>query len=77
MYTHEIKVVADYGVKGRENEVLALIKIPYRIHHSDVEEGAYNRKIFKLYSDIKVLYDEHSEGVVKATLTVEHEDLNI
>ena len=77
MDTHEIKVVADYGVKGRENEVLALIKIPYRIHHSDVEEGAYNRKIFKLYSDIKILYDEHSEGVVKATLTVEHEDLNI
>jgi len=77
MDTHTIKVVADYGVKGRENEVLALIKIPYRIHHSDVEEGAYNRKIFKLYSDIKVLYDEHSEGVVKATLTVEHEDLNI
>ena len=77
MDTHTIKVVADYGVKGRENEVLALIKIPYRIHHSDVEEGAYNRKIFKLYSDIKVLYDEHSEGVVKATSTVEHEDLNI
>jgi len=77
MDTHTIKVIADHGVKGREDEVLALIKIPYRIHHSDVEEGAYNHKIFKLYSDIKILYDEHSEGVVKATLTVEHEDLNI
>ena len=77
MDTHTIKVIADHGVKGRENDVLALIKIPYKIHHSDVEEEAYNRKIFKLYSDIKVLYDEHSEGVIKATLTIEHEDLNI
>ncbi len=77
MDTHTIKVIADHGVKGREDEVLALIKIPYRIHHSDVEEEAYNRNIFKLYNDIKVLYDEHSEGVIKATLTIEHEDLNI
>ena len=77
MDTHEIKVVADYGVKGRADEVLALIKIPYRIHHSDAEEAAYNRKIIQLYNDVKYLYDEHTEGVINASLLIEHEDLNI
>ena len=77
MDTHRIKVVADYGVKGRENEVLALIKVPYQIHHSDAEEQAYASNIIKLYNDVKSLYVDHTEGVITASLTLEHEDLNI
>jgi hypothetical protein len=77
MDTHEIKIVVDYGVKGRENEVLTLIKLPYKIHHNFVEEAEYNRNIFKLFNNIKCLYEDHAEGVIKATLTIENEDLNI
>jgi hypothetical protein len=77
MDTHKIKVVADHGVKGREEEVLALIKIPYQIHHSDAEEQAYASNIIKLYNDVKSLYVDHTEGAVTASLTLEHEDLNI
>ena len=76
MDTHKIKVVADHGVKGREEEVLALIKIPYQIHQSDAEEQAYASIIIKLYNDVKSLYVDHTEGVITASLTLEHEDLN-
>ena len=77
MDTHKIKVVADHGVKGREEEVLALIKVPYQIHHSDAEEQAYASNIIKLYNDVKSLYVDHTEGVITASLTLEHEYLNI
>ena len=77
MDTHKIKVVADHGVKGREEEVLALIKVPYQIHHSDAEEQAYASNIIKLYNDVKSLYVDHTEGVITASLTFLHEDVNI
>tara|TARA_R110000824_G_scaffold373431_2_gene563831 strand:+ start:360 stop:593 length:234 start_codon:yes stop_codon:yes gene_type:complete len=77
MDTHKIKVVADHGVKGREEEVLALIKIPYQIHQSDAEEQAYANNIIKLYNDVKSLYVDYTEGAVTASLTLEHEDVNI
>ena len=57
--------------------MLTLIKLPYKIHHNFVEEAEYNRNIFKLFNNIKCLYEDHTEGVIKATLTIENEDLNI
>ena len=77
MDSYEIKAVADYGVQGREDEVLALIKIPFQIHQTDLEEEQYIRNITKLYNDVKSLYVDHTEGVVTASLTFLHEDVNI
>jgi hypothetical protein len=77
MDSYEIKAVADYGVQGRDDEVLALIKIPFQIHQTDLEEEQYIRNITKLYNDVKSLYVDHTEGVVTASLTFLHEDVNI
>ena len=77
MDSYEIKAVADYGVEGRDDEVLALIKIPFQIHQTDLEEEQYIRNITKLYNDVKSLYVDHTEGVVTASLTFLHEDVNI
>ena len=77
MDSYEIKAVANYGVQGREDEVLALIKIPFQIHQTDLEEEQYIRNITKLYNDVKSLYVDHTEGVVTASLTFLHEDVNI
>ena len=77
MDSYEIKAVADYGVQGRDNEVLALIRIPFQIHQTDLEEEQYIRNITKLYNDVKSLYVDHTEGTVTASLTFLHEDVNI
>ena len=77
MDSYEIKAVANYGVQGREDEVLALIKIPFQIHQTDLEEEQYIRNITKLYNDVKSLYVDHGEGAVTASLTFLHEDVNI
>ena len=77
MDSYEIKAVADYGVQGRDNEVLALIRIPFQIHQTDLEEEQYIRNITKLYNDVKSLYVDHTEGAVTASLTFLHEDVNI
>ena len=77
MDSYEIKAVADYGVQGRDNEVLALIKIPFQIHQTDLEEEQYIRNITKLYNDVKSLYVDHTEGAVTASLTFLLEDVNI
>ena len=77
MDSYELKVVADYGVEGRDDEVLALIRIPFRIYQTDLEEEQYIRNITKLYNDVKSLYVDHTEGVVTASLTFLHEDVNI
>jgi hypothetical protein len=77
MDSYEIKAVADYGIQGRDDEVLALIKIPFQIHQTDLEEEQYIRNITKLYNDVKSLYVDHTEGVVTASLTFLHEDVNI
>lgn len=77
MDSYEIKAVADYGVQGRDDEVLALIRIPFQIHQTDLEEEQYIRNITKLYNDVKSLYVDHTEGVVTASLTFLHEDVNI
>ena len=77
MDSYEIKAVADYGVEGRDDEVLALIRIPFQIHQTDLEEEQYIRNITKLYNDVKSLYVDHTEGVVTASLTFLHEDVNI
>ena len=77
MDSYEIKAVADYGVQGRDDEVLSLIKIPFQIHQTDLEQEQYIRNITKLYNDVKSLYVDHTEGVVTASLTFLHEDVNI
>ena len=77
MDSYEIKAVADYGVQGRDDEVLALIRIPFQIHQTDLEEEQYIRNITKLYNDVKSLYVDHTEGGVTASLTFLHEDVNI
>ena len=77
MDSYEIKAVADYGVQGRDDEVLALIRIPFQIHQTDLEEEQYIRNITKLYNDVKSLYVDHTEGTVTASLTFLHEDVNI
>tara|TARA_Y100000004_G_scaffold105982_1_gene118917 strand:- start:143 stop:376 length:234 start_codon:yes stop_codon:yes gene_type:complete len=77
MDSYELKVVADYGVEGRDDEVLALIRIPFQIYQTDLEEEQYIRTITKLYNDVKSLYVDHGEGSVTASLTFLHEDVNI
>tara|TARA_A100001515_G_scaffold17751_1_gene12821 strand:- start:14799 stop:15032 length:234 start_codon:yes stop_codon:yes gene_type:complete len=77
MDSYELKVVANYGVEGRDDEVLALIRIPFQIHQTDLEEEQYIRNITKLYKDVKSLYVDHTEGDVTASLTFLHEDVNI
>ena len=44
---------------------------------SDAEEQAYANNIIKLYNDVKSLYVDYTEGAVTASLTLEHEDVNI
>ena len=57
--------------------MLALIRIPFQIHQTDLEEEQYIRNITKLYNDVKSLYVDHTEGAVTASLTFLHEDVNI
>ena len=37
----------------------------------------YANNIIKLYNDVKSLYVDYTEGAVTASLTLEHEDVNI
>ena len=54
-----------------------IIRIPFQIHQTDLEAQLYIRNITKLYNDVKSLYVDHTEGVVTASLTFLHEDVNI
>tara|TARA_Y100000401_G_scaffold77494_1_gene63160 strand:+ start:419 stop:652 length:234 start_codon:yes stop_codon:yes gene_type:complete len=77
MDSYEIKAVADHGVKGRDNDVLALIKLPYAGYYTVGEQEFIHRKVLALYDDIKELYRQNTEGSVSVTLTVEAEEINI
>ena len=77
MDSYEIKAVADHGVKSRNNDVLALIKLPYAGYYTVGEREFIHRKVLELYDDVKELYRQNTEGSVSVTLTVQAEEVNI